>query len=202
MSTDYRLEQKVRFDDLFDGRLEEVGIYEHTREDTTSANRRCLTDGNNFLWIFGDEFVTSLTRYMPNGAPGKILSAIAEFFDTDIFSEYQPQYWGFGTQEEWDEAMKKLHEESEAEFYQEIMKYVRGEENNIRAGTNGMNMANIAKALLSENPSLNSPDRSDELMKVIHSEYENKHVTTIKLEDKDIALAKMLLTHEADLPFV
>jgi hypothetical protein len=35
--------------------------------------------------------------------PIKILSAIAEVFASEIFDEYQPEYWGFETQEEWDE---------------------------------------------------------------------------------------------------
>jgi hypothetical protein len=33
-----------------------------------------------------------MTRYRPNGARGKILNAIAEAFDIDVFSEYEPQF--------------------------------------------------------------------------------------------------------------
>ena len=37
--------------------------------------------------------------------PVFILSAVCQAFDTHIFSEYEPKFWGFDTQEEWDEAM-------------------------------------------------------------------------------------------------
>jgi hypothetical protein len=55
------------------------------------------------LWVYLDEegFVSELVRYFPNGAPGKIVRAICEAFDADIFSEYEPGFWGFDTQEEW-----------------------------------------------------------------------------------------------------
>jgi hypothetical protein len=39
---------------------------------------------------------------MPNGAPGGILKAISEVFDTEIYSEHEPQFWGFDTEEEWE----------------------------------------------------------------------------------------------------
>ncbi len=61
MIIDFSLEKKVSFEELFDGRLERFGIQEAIKEGSTSDNSRCLTDGNNFLWIYGDEFVTRLT---------------------------------------------------------------------------------------------------------------------------------------------
>ena len=39
-----------------------------------------------------------------DGQSKPILGAIAEAFSTDIFSEYEPQYWGYDTQEEWEAA--------------------------------------------------------------------------------------------------
>jgi hypothetical protein len=62
--------------------------------------------------IDDDGFVSGLTRYAPNGDPGKILNALANVFDTDIVSEYEPQYWGFDTQEEWDAAMERFTAEN------------------------------------------------------------------------------------------
>ena len=104
MSTDYRLLRKVPACDLFDGRLEEFGVREHVKPEATTEKSRLLTDGRNYLWVYIDDdgFVDCLTRYAPNGAPGKILNALANVFDTDIVSEYEPQFWGFDTQEEWD----------------------------------------------------------------------------------------------------
>jgi hypothetical protein len=52
-----------------------------------------------------------LTRYGGND-PGKILKALANVFDTDIASEYEPQYWGFDTQEEWERAWTSLTDNS------------------------------------------------------------------------------------------
>jgi hypothetical protein len=46
----------------------------------------------------------------------KILQAICEAFDADIFSEYEPQFWGFDTQEEWDAWQRAIAKEHEDEF--------------------------------------------------------------------------------------
>jgi hypothetical protein len=65
-----------------------------------------LTDGRNYLWVYiDDDGFVSFTRYAPNGNPGKILSAVDEAFETYIASEYEPQYWGFDTEEEWEAAV-------------------------------------------------------------------------------------------------
>jgi len=98
-----RYSTKIRFADVFDGRLAPHGITEEVNEDTTE-NSRCLTDGNNWLWVFLDASTewASFKRYAPNGCPDLILAAIEQAFDTNIYSEYEPQFWGFDTQEEWD----------------------------------------------------------------------------------------------------
>ena len=118
MSTDYRLLRKVPACDLFDGRLEEFGIREHVKPEATTEKSRLLMDGRNYMWAYVDDdgFVGCLTRYAPNGAPGKILNALANVFDTDIVSEYEPQFWGFDTQEEWDACMEKMSQKAEEEI--------------------------------------------------------------------------------------
>ena len=83
-------------------------------------------------------------------------------FDTYIVSEHQPQYWGFETQEEWDAAEKRSRE-FEKEFYVQIMKYLRGQPNDIRPGTIGMIKAGIAKKLVEEDPVLLAPKNKDRL---------------------------------------
>ena len=170
MSTDYRPLKEIAACDLFDGRLEKFNVREDVGRGTTER-KRCLTDGCNYLWVFiGDDgFVRDFTRWMPNGNPGKILNAIAEIFDTDIVSEYEPQYWGFETEEEWDAAVNKRAEEHEREFYIELLKYCRGEPNNIKPGTAGMAMAEIAKKLGEKNPSLLLPENKDKLRNEIDS---------------------------------
>lgn len=201
MSTDYAPSEKILASDLFDGRLESFGVREKIN-DQVSTKQKCLTDGNNFLWVYIDDegFVTTLTRYFPNGAPGKILAAIAEAFDSDIFSEYEPQFWGFDTQEQWEAAWAAIDKEYEDTFYADILKFVAGEPNGIRPGTIGEGQALIAKRLVAEDPGLAAPERRAELMERISSIYDRDHVTHVTLSDKDIALARMLSTHEDDLP--
>jgi hypothetical protein len=156
--------KKILACDLFDGRLEEFNVREDIRRQTTE-HERCLTDGCNYLWVFiGDDgFVSNFHRWMPNGDPEKILKAIAEVFDTNIVSEYEPQYWGFETQEEWDACMERMSREYEEKFHVELLKYCRGEPNDIEPGTNGELDAEIAKKLSDKDPSLLLPENKNKL---------------------------------------
>src|SRR5215510_273293 len=74
---------------------------EDVRVDEREDGKLCLTDGQNFLWVFfnDDGRVRSFTRWAPNGDPRYILSEIEEKLDVVIVSEYEPQYWGFDTWE-------------------------------------------------------------------------------------------------------
>src|SRR5262245_33091914 len=137
MSTDFALSKKVSAHDLFGERLKNLGIREHIRPCTCETDR-CLTDGTNYLWvsITEDGFVALLSRYGAN-APSKILSAIREAFDTEIYSEYEPQFWGFDTEKEWCAALKAMSDEDDNEFYLQVLAYVRGEPNTIESGTIG-----------------------------------------------------------------
>ncbi len=50
--------------------------------------------------------------------------------DGSIASEYEPQYWGFDTMDEWDAAQKKWsmeYRKAERKFHRELLKYLRGE---------------------------------------------------------------------------
>lgn len=202
MSTDYRLLNKVRAEDLFSGQLERFGVREHLVKDETTETKKCLTDGRNYLWSYIDEdgFVASFSRYGAN-APGKILNAVQEVTDTAIASEYEPQYWGFDTQAEWDECMEKMSREHDEKFHADILRFCRGEANDIRPGTNGMHMAEIAKKLAEQDPTLLLPEHKQRFLDAIKDGY-NKETArnVITLTEKDIALVKMLSTHEEDLP--
>ena len=167
MSTNYPLSKRVAIQELFDSRLESLGIVEYLVPDKTKEERRCLTDGRNFLWASGSEEDLRLTRYMPNGAPRRILRAIAEAFDTEIFSEYQPQYWGFDTQAEWDAVLDAMEEKGRDEFYEDLIKYVRNEPSGLGPGTVGEKQAQIAKTLVEERPELALPGAKEELLAAI-----------------------------------
>jgi hypothetical protein len=201
MSTDYRLLKNVVACNLFDGRLEIFGVHEHFNNDTTEQ-RRLLTDGRNYLWLYIDDagFVSCLTRYMPNGAPSKILSAIAEAFDTEIVSEYEPKFWGFETQEEWDTWELAIVKAQEEDFYKDILKYLQGELNNITPGTIGMIKAEIAKKLVDGDPMLLLPANKDKFQAAIESTYDCDHAVFVELSRQELAAAKVMATHEDDLP--
>ena len=93
MTMVYCLQKKVNFEDLFNGELERFGIWEHTCEETIPGHHRCLASGNEFLWVDRTQFVTTLKGCCPACAPGEILAAISEVFDTKVFSEDEFEFW-------------------------------------------------------------------------------------------------------------
>jgi hypothetical protein len=201
MSTHYGPLKTILAIELFDGRLETLGVKEQVTADSNERSR-CLTDGRNYMWVSINKEgnVTDLIRYASCGAPAKILDAVAQVFDTNIVSEYEPQYWGFDTQEEWDAFQAKISKEHHEEFYVDILKFLRGDPHDIRPGTNGMTMAEIAKALVEKDPSLLNPESKEQLLGKIREVFFNEHVTHVELTPEDIATAEMMVTHEDDLP--
>jgi hypothetical protein len=199
MSTNYRLEKSVRAADVLDGRLVVFGVREQLNESTNEAVK-CLTDGRNCVWLYIDDdgFVSSLTRYRAN-APSKILRAIATSFETEIFSEYEPQFWGFDSEEEWHAAMDQMGKEDDDRFYAELIKYLRGEPSDINPHTVGETKALIAKKLTDENPELLIPEMRKTLMAAIEEIYESDHAVKVKLTKEDLAFVQMLSTHEDDV---
>ena len=168
MSTKYRLLSPIYIDDLLGGRMENLWVHEQTSPEH-GPFEKCLTDGRNFLWVHFDAEgqVTSFTRYYPNGAPQGLLRAIAEAFDVEIASEHDPRFWGFETQAEWDSSWAALAEQQEREFYDEVVKFIRGEPNNIGPGTVGMIEAEIAKRLVAESPDLLAAENRPALIKAV-----------------------------------
>jgi hypothetical protein len=198
MSTNFVLSRSVSARDLFE-HLEKFGIREHLTPDTTEKSR-CLTDGRNYLWVYitEDRLVGGLSRYGMN-APGKILDAIAETFETEIFSEYEPQYWGFDTQEEWDAWEKERHDQSQQAFYVDLCAHLRGEPSEIKPGTVRETMAKIAKKLVEEDATV--LDDKDRLLAEIKAIYDRDHAAVIiKFGPEDLAFVRMVGTHEDDLP--
>ena len=197
-ATNYSLVPQVRFADLFDGRLERFGVREHVHADTDETCRG-LTDGNSYVW-FGqnnDGNVGSIMWHAPGGSPTKIFAAVEEAFGCTIYSEHQPQFWGFDTDEEWERDWEARGREDEIELYGEIRKFLQGKETRLRPGTVGMLQAKIAKQLVDDNPDLGHPDKRDELLAAINEVYDRDHVLRVRMS-KD--LVEMLATHEDDLP--
>jgi len=163
MFTDYRLNKELWIEELFDGRLECFGVHETFVAEAT-PDSRCLTDGNNVLWVEGDGEVEFLLGFGMFNATEKILSAIEEAFDVEIFSEHQQQYWGKGGEEECRCDRREVAGEVQAKLNILIMRYVRGESPNIEPYSGFMPVVNIAKDLTIENPDLASPGREEELL--------------------------------------
>jgi hypothetical protein len=200
MSTDYVSLDTIYASDLFDGRLEKFGIKENIHAET-NEHSRSLADGNNFLWchIDDDGKVDYFTRYMPNGNPSRILAAIAETFDTDIVSEYDHRFWGYETEEEWDEAQRKSAQQDDERWHGELMKFLAGEPADILPGSIGMIKANYARVLVDADPAL-LHDR-ERLRVAVEDKYENgDHTARVELTQRQIEAVKMRMTHEDDLP--
>jgi hypothetical protein len=199
MSTSYRLEEHIPAVDVLDGRLMVFGVREQVNEHTNEAVK-CLTDGRNCVWLYTDDdgFVSSLSSYRAN-VPSKILRAIATVFETQIFSEYEPQFWGFDSNEAWDAAMEQMDKEDDDRFYAELIKYLRGEPSDINPHTVGQTQAVIARKLTDENHELLIPEMRKTLMTAIEKIYESHHVVEVKLTKQDLAFNQMLATHEDDM---
>jgi len=180
MSTDFNAEKKIYVTDLFDGRLLEFGIEEHFPS-CEDEERRCLTDGTNFVWVWCDEKgFGSFSRYM--GSNGEyILDTISEVFKTKIYSEYQPEYWGFKTEAEERAALEAWGLECERiqrEEYDQIVQYILGGSHGIEPGTCAAVKAELAKQLISETPGLLDDNRRAELVKAVERAYTRHRVET------------------------
>jgi hypothetical protein len=163
MLTHYRLEKKIKFEELFDGRLERFGVYNACTKVVTHT-WGCLHDDRNSLLVEGDEYVETMTGFGLFNPTEKILTAITTAFNTKIFSEYNPQVWMYKTEEEWRRDRRKSTERNPDIFYNMVIKLVRGETQECTAFGDGFLMVRIAKELIFEDPDLASPEREMELM--------------------------------------
>jgi len=67
-----------------------------------------------------------------------------------------------------------MAERDEQDFFNEVVKFVRGESHNIRSGTVGMDMAEIARKLIADNPDLLDESKRTDLMKVVNAIYDRE----------------------------
>jgi hypothetical protein len=196
MSTDYRLEKSIRAADVLDGRLMAFGVQEQLCEYTTEASK-CLTDGGNYIWLYIDDggfVVDSLSSFGEND-PSAILEAIATTFDTEIFSEHEPQFWGCASQEELDAWMEQMSKEAEDRFYAELIKYLRGEPSDINPHTVQYDKALIAKTLADADPELLVPEMREKLIGAVEEIYKSDPVQE-KLMKEDPVYALIAATHK------
>lgn len=172
MSTYYRSLQPILASELFDGRLLSFGIHEDVNEDTDHG-QRCLTDGSNYFWAYVAENgeVAGFARFGLND-PSTIIDAISATFEVDIVDEHEPQYFGYESQEEWDEALEKEEREEEEQFQEDVLNYLHAKPNGLVPETLGMEMAEAIRRKVEETPSLlaleNRADLRD-LISAVHN---------------------------------
>ena len=179
MSTDYYTEKLVRARELME-RLAPYGITEHKRDPNCieAKSQRALgvygyylTDGQNTVWasvtqkpdLSRGDYLHHLNCTMGND-PERILEAIAQAFETEIYSEHQLSYEEPGS---WD----AQREEYQREHYEEL----------IRLATNGVptsgleprvvRQAEIARDLIDSRPELLAPAHKDKLLDLVYETY-------------------------------
>jgi hypothetical protein len=169
LSTAYRTLKEISALELLDGRLKAYGVEHIAPEDPTDKDR-CLTDGHNDVWAYiNDEgLISSITRYFAENDPNKILGAIAQAFDTDIVSEYDPKFWGFDTKEDWDAANAQMAKEAKDGFHAELVKYLQ-EPEQPNSSRSIIPQYEIVKRLVKKDPMLLLPSNSDKFLKEVEA---------------------------------
>jgi hypothetical protein len=187
MSTDFITARKIAMSDLYDGRMEKYQVTEYRSEKTTES-ARCLTDGDHFLWVYRSEDGTAaiFTRYGWN-FPIHIHNAISAEFNTSMYADYDPQFWGYDSDASWKEANKKAAAQERDRFYDTILKFVAGEDVEEKPGTNGWTRLEIARTRVRADPELLLQDNRGRLLDLVDEIYEQHHVHRVTLTETDLA---------------
>jgi hypothetical protein len=108
MSTYYvivprNLNNRISASELFDGRLEKFGVRECIVEATNEQNRLLTDDNDNRVWVLVvNGKAQNFKVYAGCENPDHIFDAIRKAFGGGaIYSEHEPQFSGFETEEEW-----------------------------------------------------------------------------------------------------
>jgi hypothetical protein len=200
MSTDYRPLKDILFDEVFDGRLEKYGVQEQVRPDTTERDRYLIGRDGVLVVYQNQDGTCNLRRDSFSVVPYAILDSLAEEFNTEIVTEHDHRFWGFETEEEWDAFNEKLAREHEDKFYKALLHYVRGEPHGLSPGTIGMIQADIAKTIVTREPSLMRPENRSALLAAVERIYEEEHTVKVTLTEQDLAQVAMMVTRTDDLP--
>jgi hypothetical protein len=93
------------------------------------------------------------------------------------------------------------HGESQADFYVEVMNFIKGETHNIMVDTNGEIKADIVKGLIAMNPVLASPENKVILMEKMNKIYHEDHTMKFNLTEQDIATLLTMTPHDDIKPY-
>ena len=187
----------IKFDALFDGRLEKYGIREHIMAEA-SERERYLVGRDGFLEVRREQNGTcTFTRR--GCIPWSIYDAIAEEFEVEIVTEHDHRFWGFATEKEWNDWNEKLHKDHEEKLYTEIIKYIRDEPNDLEPGTDGMKQAEIAKALVEDDQSLATLEKRDVLLEAVQTLSRRDNSFKFTLTEREQAMVELMVARTDDL---
>jgi hypothetical protein len=202
MSTVCRFAADVLIADLFDGRLEHRGITEYKLAET-DGRARVLTDGKNYLWVFAQEDgrVVCLTRYGLNWVE-EIVESIEQELGIRIYTEYEPQFWGFENQADWDAWHEKTAREHDDWFYGQILRFIAGEPHELVEGTMAMAQAVIARTLVSEDASLGARENREKLLAAVEEDRRNpQRIVRLDIAEIEKQIAEARLANNTGHPY-
>ena len=168
MSTDYCFKVFAPISDIFDGRLSQYGIHERVEEGRTSERERCLSDGFDQLWLSGHKIPErgAFTSYSYHDCP-VILGRLSQLFETCVYSEHEPQYWGFDSQREWDEFEREMADQQYQDTYKNLINFLTLRDHPFKEGTVGMGWALTAHQLVVSDPSYLEYGRKKEFLNAV-----------------------------------
>jgi hypothetical protein len=92
MSVDFWTKPHLRMKELFDGRLKKWGIFEPRMKGKFVRDMRYIADGQDYVVVYsGNKGLVSIIASYALGNPYKILKAISEAFEVDIWLELDLQ---------------------------------------------------------------------------------------------------------------
>lgn len=173
MSADFRLEKCILMEDVFDGCLEEFGLKEIAVHDDMDMTARCLFDGNDSVWLHGEEFVDTIKCYHSND-PSQILKAICQKYNTKVFSEDEPGFLGFKDDEDMSNFFKQLIKEDRDRLYQNVMSFLHCKPHPFVRDIIAESEALIAHELAVENPCYLDPGSKEVFLDAIKEIYDRE----------------------------
>jgi hypothetical protein len=175
MSTAYKPLFNIRFENIFDARLDKYEVREQIRTDTSDSTRY-LAGPDGVLAVFSEQNGASSSFVRPSfePMPWSTFDALNREFDTEFVSEHDHRFWGFDTAKEWDQFQNEITRGENDDFYIDLIRYARGEPNGLIPGTVGFEEAEIAKTLIERDANLAKPEARDALFAALNEIYQKR----------------------------
>ncbi|MFC1665388.1 hypothetical protein ACFL17_07140, partial [Pseudomonadota bacterium] len=141
-----------------------------------------------------------LSCNMSCGNPDLIIEALDAEFNVKIVTEYEPEYWGFSTHEEWEAWAKEEAKVADQKHYEMLIKHSKGEQIEYGSSTVGYAKANIAKELIEKDPTLGLPERKDDLLDMVEKTDSDRRRNKVKITPTDWQWAEAISTPDDEWP--